>query len=214
MPGLKPSVSGASSRARRSVPSPYPPGSLCNRLRTNGKAAFAGDLSWFCAERVCWMQCLIAGDSLFGFSFGCRGGGFDFAERDETRDFLLLEHFLAVELGHAGVFGVLLDLRIACADLFFAGVLRDAGLVEGVVGGGVDVGFVEDEVVGGFLFEADLLTAGEDLVTSVLLVPLGEGGGHVHLLDDVAPADARVVRAEADLAFLCRVRDDALLSAA
>jgi len=61
---------------------------------------------------------------------------------------------------------------------------------------------------------ADLLAAGEDLMTPVLLIPLGERGGHVHLLDDVAPAHARVVSAEADLAFLRRIRDDALLSAA
>ena len=48
----------------------------------------------------------------------------------------------------------------------------------------------------------------------MLLVPLGEGGGHVHLLDDVAPAHAGVVGAEADLAFLRGVGDDALLGAA
>jgi hypothetical protein len=36
----------------------------------------------------------------------------------------------------------------------------------------------------------------------------------VHLLDDVAPAHARVVGAEADLAFLRGVGDDALLGAA
>src|ERR1700679_410196 len=48
----------------------------------------------------------------------------------------------------------------------------------------------------------------------MLLVPLGEGGGHVHLLDDVAPAYAGVVGAEADLALLRGVRDDALLGAA
>ena len=62
--------------------------------------------------------------------------------------------------------------------------------------------------------EAHLLAAGEDLVTAVLLVPLGERGGHVHLLDDVAPAHAGVVRAEGDLAFLRGVGDDALLGAA
>ena len=58
------------------------------------------------------------------------------------------------------------------------------------------------------------LVAGEDLVPAVLFVPLGERGRHVHLLDDVAPADAGVVRAEGDLAFLRGVRDDALLGAA
>ena len=66
--------------------------------------------------------------------------------------------------------------------------------------------------VGGF--EADLLAAGEDLVTAVLLVPLGQSRGHVHLLDDIAPAHAGVVGAEADLAFLRGVGDDALLGAA
>ena len=48
----------------------------------------------------------------------------------------------------------------------------------------------------------------------MLLVPLGERGGHVHLLDDVAPADAGVVGAEGDLAFLRGVGNDALLGAA
>ena len=61
---------------------------------------------------------------------------------------------------------------------------------------------------------ANLLAAGEDFVTAVLFVPLGQRGGHVHLLDDVAPAHAGVVSAEADFAFLRGVRDDALLGAA
>ena len=61
---------------------------------------------------------------------------------------------------------------------------------------------------------AHLLAAGEDLVAAVLLVPLGQRGGHVHLLNDVAPADAGVVGAEADLAFLRGVGNDALLGAA
>ena len=62
--------------------------------------------------------------------------------------------------------------------------------------------------------ERHLLAAGEDLVTAVLLVPLGEGRGHVHLLDDVPPADAGVVGAEGDLPFLRGIRDDAALGAA
>ena len=44
----------------------------------------------------------------------------------------------------------------------------------------------------------------------MLFVPFAERGRHVHLLDDVPPADARVVSAEADLAFLRRIRDNAL----
>ncbi len=61
---------------------------------------------------------------------------------------------------------------------------------------------------------AHLFAAGKDLVAAVLLIPLGEGGRHVHLLNDVAPADAGVVSAEADFAFLRGVGDDALLGAA
>src|SRR3954463_11148780 len=50
-------------------------------------------------------------------------------------------------------------------------------------------------------------------MTAVLLVPLREGRRHVHLLDDVPPADAGVIRAEGDLPLLCRVRNDAALRA-
>ena len=60
----------------------------------------------------------------------------------------------------------------------------------------------------------DALAAGEDFVTAVLVIPFGQRGGHVHLLDDVAPADARVVRAERDFALLRGVGDDALLGTA
>src|SRR5256714_13940912 len=62
--------------------------------------------------------------------------------------------------------------------------------------------------------EGPRLAAGEDLVAAVILVPFGEGGRHVHLLDDLAPADAGVVGAEGNLALLRRVRDDAHLGAA
>ena len=51
-------------------------------------------------------------------------------------------------------------------------------------------------------------------MAAVLLIPLGEGGGHVHLLDDVPPADAGVVGAEGDFAFLRGVGDDALFGTA
>ena len=48
----------------------------------------------------------------------------------------------------------------------------------------------------------------------MIVVPLGESGSHVHLLDDVAPAYARVVGAEGNFTFLSGVRDDALLCTA
>src|SRR5205807_2006324 len=58
------------------------------------------------------------------------------------------------------------------------------------------------------------LSACEDFMPPVLFIPLGQTGGHVHLLHDLAPADAGVVRTEGDLALLGRVWDDALLGAA
>jgi hypothetical protein len=58
-----------------------------------------------------------------------------------------------------------------------------------------------------------LFAAGEDFVPPVFFVPLGEGGRHVHLLDDVPPTHTRVVSAEGNLAFLRRVRNNALLGA-
>src|SRR5262249_30680237 len=62
------------------------------------------------------------------------------------------------------------------------------------------------------VFQADFLTAGIYLMTSVLFIPLGQGSGHVHFLDYIAPTDAGVVSAERDLAFLCRGLNYALLS--
>ena len=102
----------------------------------------------FFAPKAQFTGCSVPGDEVLVLGLGWgRGSGLDLAEGDEAGLLLFLEDLLAVELGHAGVFGVLLDLRVARADLFFAGVLGDAGLVEGVVGGGVDVLLVEDQVV-------------------------------------------------------------------
>src|SRR5262249_25492804 len=112
---------------------------------------------------------------------------------------LLFEDVLAVERGHASVLGLLLGS--AGAEVFFARVLGDALVVEVVLRRRVHVLFDQLELVlgGG---QVHFLAAGEDLVPAVLLVPLGERGRHVHLLDDVAPAHAGVVSAEADLALL------------
>src|SRR5690348_9328248 len=129
------------------------------------------------------------------------GSRSDRVERHQPFDWLLAQDVLAVELRHLRVLGVLFQFRLASAELLFARVLRDAQLLEGVVGGCVHMLLVQDQRVLRAL-HADLLAAGEDLMPSVLLVPLGERGRHVHLLDDVPPADAGVVRAEADLALL------------
>src|SRR5258708_19509016 len=55
------------------------------------------------------------------------------------------------------------------------------------------------------------LATRKNLVPPMLLIPLGQGSGHVHLLDDVPPSHARVVSAERNLALLRRIRDNALL---
>src|SRR5262245_21246742 len=57
--------------------------------------------------------------------------------------------------------------------------------------------------------EGKVLALGVDLVLAVLLVPLGEPSGLVHLFYYLTEAHARVVRAEAHLADLGSVRDDA-----
>src|SRR5271165_5321171 len=163
----------------------------------------------------CWLL-LIAEDGFVDFlRRSCGLDTSDAAERNEGAlfDWLLAENVFVVEREHASILGLLLELCVAGLELLLARVLGDAEIVERVIGFGVDMFFDQCERVIGRR-QADLLVAGEDFVTSVLLVPLGESGGHVHLLDDVAPAHAGVVGAEADFAFLRGVGDDALLGAA
>src|SRR6266852_3551365 len=119
---------------------------------------------------------------------------------------------LAIQLRHSLVLLLLAQFLVTGALLFLARVLRDPELVEIVLLGVVYIVFTKNQRVICAL-EPYLLAAGEDLVPPALVVPLGERGGHVHLLDDVAPADAGVVRAEGNFAFLGRVGDNALLSA-
>src|SRR5215469_1058881 len=105
------------------------------------------------------------------------------------------QNLLAIERLHAGIFGVLLQLGIPSADLLFARGLGNAQIIERVVALGIYVFEIELQLVGRVL-QADFLAAGEDLMASMLLVPLGQRGGHVHLLDDVAPAHTGVIGAE------------------
>src|SRR5690606_2713635 len=121
----------------------------------------------------------------------------------------LLEHHLAVHFRHA----LVLLLSLAGPQLLLAGALGNALLLGvGLLPLGDSRGIELERVLG--RVESDLLVAGKDLVPAVLLVPLRERGRHVHLLDDVPPADAGVVGAETDLAFLSGVRNDAALGAA
>ena len=144
-------------------------------------------------------------------------GGLDSAERFERHesafDRLLFQHDFAIELRHARVFGGLLrHLGVALAQLLFAGGLGDSLVVEIVLETVIHVVQIEDERVV-LRRQVHILAAGDDLVPALFRVPLGERRGHVHLFDDVPPAHARVVGAEADFAFLRGVGDDALLGA-
>src|SRR5881227_777030 len=55
------------------------------------------------------------------------------------------------------------------------------------------------------------LAAGKDLVTAMLLVPFRDGCILMHVLNNVAPANAGIVGAETNLTFLGSVRNDAHL---
>src|SRR5580765_1751938 len=90
---------------------------------------------------------------------------------EAARDFRLrfLQDNLTVQLGHL----LVLCLRLARAQLLFTRGLGDALLVEVRLlalgdGFGVELQSVIRRL------ECDLLATGEDLMTSVLLVPLGE----------------------------------------
>src|SRR5579864_902802 len=62
--------------------------------------------------------------------------------------------------------------------------------------------------------EVDAFAAGKNLMPAVLLVPLGQRGGHVHLLDDVPPSHSSVVSAKGNLSLLRGVGNNALLGPA
>src|SRR2546421_440113 len=62
--------------------------------------------------------------------------------------------------------------------------------------------------------EINALPLGIDFMLAVRPIPLRDGRVLVHVLNDLAPADAGIVRAEGNLALLRGVRDDAHLGAA
>src|ERR1017187_1421321 len=131
---------------------------------------------------------------------------------------LLFQDDFPIKLRHARVVGrVILDLvalgfAVPGPFLFFSCRFCDAQLVEIVLHFVRDNLFTKIERVL-LIFHIHFFAACEDLVTPMLLVPLGERRSHVHLLDDIAPAHARVVGAETDLTFLRGIRNDALLGA-
>src|SRR5712692_3027003 len=133
--------------------------------------------------------------AVIGRLFGCsRFQAGDTVEWHEPGVFgFFLQHDLAVELHHVVVVETFLaQLFVALTDLFFARVLGDTQLVEIVLlAGGYGLGVQNKMMLG--RRQRDGVIAGEDFVPPMLVVPLGERRGHVHFLDNVAPAYARVV---------------------
>src|SRR5271169_3870903 len=107
-------------------------------------------------------------------------------------------------------FGLFLEGLLAACAIFFRGGLRNVVFevadTSGVIG--VDVQRVFKAL------KIDALALGVDFVFAVVLVPLGDRRVLVHVLDDLAPAYARVVGAEGNFALLRGVRDDAHFGAA
>src|SRR5207245_10089437 len=107
-------------------------------------------------------------------------------------------------------FGLFLVGLFAARAIFFGGgerhVVLEVTNASGIVG-------VNDERVFEAL-EIDGFALGVDFVFAVILVPLGNGRVLVHVFDDLAPAHARVVGAEADFTLLGGVGDNAHFGAA
>src|SRR5438552_7465915 len=111
-------------------------------------------------------------------------------------NFLLLEHHFLIKLAHRNHF------LVRSLGPFHMRLIRAR-----------QIAFVELEIVR-CISQLNFFAASKDFVPTMLFVPLTHSRVLVHVLDDVAPANPRVVGAETDLALLSAVRNDAHLSAA
>ena len=75
------------------------------------------------------------------------------------------------------------------------------------------IDFVQLEIVL-LIGKRNFFAASKDLMSSILFIPFCHCGVLVHVFNDISPADASVISAETNLAFLSAIRDDAHLSAA
>src|SRR5215470_3981416 len=119
----------------------------------------------------------------------------------------LLQHQLFVDGANLGLLFVGL---LAARAVFFGGgqgdVVLEMAHASRVFGVNLERVLVRSEI--------DALALGVDFVLAVGAVPLGDRCVFVHVFDDLAPADAGVVRAEGDFALLRGVRNDAHFGAA
>src|SRR5258708_33951822 len=119
----------------------------------------------------------------------------------------LLEDELFVDGADLGLLFVGL---FAARPLFFGGGQWNVMLEMANAGGVISVNFQGVLVA----LKVDTLTLRVNLMLAGGLVPLGDGRILVHVLDDLAPADAGVVRAERNFALLSGIGNDAHLGAA
>src|ERR1700753_2318136 len=107
-------------------------------------------------------------------------------------------------------FALLFERLLAARAIFFGcgqwNVVLEMAHASGVVGVNAERVFKTLQV--------DVFSLGVNLMLAVVLVPLRDSRVLVHVLDDLAPAHTGVVRAEADLTLLRRVRNDAHFGAA
>ena len=126
---------------------------------------------------------------------GFRQGGQQPVDGNKSLLFLFAQHVFTVETHHLLVLELLLQSFVARAHLFLTRILCDADLVEIMLDPVIHVLFTQDQVVIG-AWSAALLCCPRRFHAGLVLIPLGQRGGHVHLFDDIAPAHARVVGAE------------------
>src|SRR5207253_8556516 len=88
-----------------------------------------------------------------------------------------------------------LQTCIPRSQLLFARVLRDTQLIEVALLLLGNDSIAQQERMLGRLY-LYILPAGKNLMATMLFIPLGERSRHVHLLNDVPPAHARVVGTE------------------
>src|SRR5258708_7127104 len=148
-------------------------------------------------------------DGFPGVGEVCRNGFGDVGNRADLHDrrLGLLQNQFFVDGANTGL---LLKSHLAADAVLFGSGQRNVVLqvpnARSVIGIDNERVFIGSEI--------DVLALGVNLVLPVILVPLGDGRVLVHVFDDVAPAHAGVVRAEADFALLRAVGNDAHFSAA
>src|SRR5208337_1291408 len=129
-------------------------------------------------------------DRLVGVGEVCRNGLRDVGNRADLHDRLLglLQNQLLVDSANPGL---LFESRLAANAIFLGS--RQGNVVLQVTNARRVIGVNDQRVL--VRVQVDTLALGIDFVLAVVIVPLRDGRVLVHVFNDVAPADAGVVRA-------------------